>query len=275
MSNQQRAYNEGSDKQWSMAVYHKAKEVISEVLKARDKPVPFAEITEAMKRKHSDLCNDTIGEPGNPKSPYWKHLVASAIQVYKKAGQIQKVTDGWLWIKKSSPKISTEVPPESPEVQDVRQQLKNKLLTLDSKQFENVLGRLLNNLGMEKVRVIGKTADGGVDVEGTMPILNIRIAVQAKKYALQNSVGIDPVQRLIGSVISSGYTRGIFITTSHFTAGARETAEMPDSRIVLIDGEELVDMMMKRGWGIKNVPMVKRALDEEFWSESLRLDTLG
>jgi len=91
-------------------------------------------------------------------------------------------------------------------------------------QGMNVLARLLKVLGIEEVKVTGRTADGGIDVEGTIPILNIRVAVQAKRYALQNSVGIDPVQRLIGSVITGGYARGIFITTSNFAAGARETA---------------------------------------------------
>ena len=267
MNTQQRAYNEASDKQWSRNVYQKAKEVATEALRSQDRGVQFADITEAMKRKHPNLCDDTIGDPTNPKSPYWKHLVASAIQALKKAGLVQKTADGWVWVKAPlpEPKVSPEALPEPLERQDVRLQLKDRLLGLDPQQFENVLARLLKVLGIEEVKVTGRTADGGIDVEGTIPILNIRVAVQAKRYALQNSVGIDPVQRLIGSVITGGYARGIFITTSNFTAGARETAEKPDSKIVLIDGEELVDMMMEKGLGIKEVPVVKQELDKEFF----------
>lgn len=260
MDSQQRAYNERSDRQWSMAVYQKAKEVIIEVLKTQNQGVSFADITEAMRRKYPDLCDDTIGDPTNPKSPYWRHLVASAIQAFKKAGQVKKTVDGWMWIEERQP------PPVVPPVPvGVREQLKDRLLKLDPKEFENVLAKVLKVLGIEEIKVTGRTADGGVDVEGAMPFLNLRVAVQAKRYTPQSTVGIDPVQRLIGSVISGGYTRGIFITTSNFTAGARETAERPDSRIVLVDGEKLVDIMMERGLGIKQVPVLKEELDEEFF----------
>lgn len=273
MDTSQRVYNESSDKQWSSQVYQKAKDVIMETLAAQDRVVQSISILEAMKRKHTALCDDNILDPQNPKSPYWKHLVASAIQGLKKAGKVKKADSGWILARaeiRARPQVEVQAERPQPETeprpsQDIRQQLRNRLLELDSQKFENVVGRLLKALGMEDVRVTGRTADGGIDAEATIPVINVKVAVQAKKYQLQNSVGIDPVQRLIGSMITGGYTRGIFITTSSFTAGARETAERPDSRIILMDGEKLVDIMIEKGLGIREVPVVKLELDEEFF----------
>ncbi|MDP2953307.1 MAG: restriction endonuclease, partial [Chloroflexota bacterium] len=145
------------------------------------------------------------------------------------------------------------------------QQLKERLLKLDSGQFERVIGELLKALGMERVTVTGRTNDGGIDAEGAIPFINIKVAVQAKRYAPENSVGIDPVQRLLGSVVSGGFDRGIFITTSSFTAGARETAGQGGSKVVLLDGGKLVDIMVEKGLGIREVPIVKKELDEGFF----------
>ena len=273
MCAQQRVYDPALDKQWSTTVYQKAKEVVIDVLKSQGKGVQSSVINEVTQRRHPDLCDDSILDPQIPKYPYWKHRVASAIQSLKKAGQVKKIDHGWAWVETAIHK--PEAPPPKPELtpskpdDDVRLRLRDRLLRLNPEQFENVLGKILNFLGIGQVRVTGRTADGGIDIEGMIPIVNLRVAVQAKRYALGNSVGIDPVQRLIGSVTAEGYDRGLFITTSTFTAGARETAGKPGSRIILVDGERLVDIMMEKGLGVKQIPIVRQDVDEGFFLSAI------
>ena len=93
----ERIYNKATDKQWSSEVYHKAKEVIEKVLSATKDVIQFDSICEATRREHPSLCDDTIKDPGNPQWPYWKHIVASAVQALKKQGKVIKADNGWVW----------------------------------------------------------------------------------------------------------------------------------------------------------------------------------
>lgn len=95
----ERIYNKVTDKQWSSDVYHKAKEVIEKVLSATKDVIQFDSICEATRRQHPSLCDDTIKDPRNPKWPYWKHLVATAIQSLKKEGKVAKADNGWAWAR--------------------------------------------------------------------------------------------------------------------------------------------------------------------------------
>lgn len=169
----------------------------------------------------------------------------------------------------SEPKLKPKVVvPEIPAeliAQSIEQQLQAKLLTLDPPSFERVVGRVLQALGVTEVRITGRTSDGGIDGEGTIPVLSMKVAFQAKRYGPENSVGIEPVQRLIGTVAGRKYDRGVFVTTSSFTPGAREEAARPDSKIVLIDGKALVTLMVEKGRGIIRVPVVRVELDEDFF----------
>jgi HJR/Mrr/RecB family endonuclease len=268
-----RTYNRSTDKSWSSDIYRKAKDVVVDVLRTRRTSVPFQQLLEVMKSSYPNLCDDNIMDPTSPKVPYWRHLVASAIQGLKSVNIVVKTDNGWILSnnnKTNKPKRPRSTEPVSPTpklttITNIKELLKSRLLQLDSKSFENTVGELLKVLGMEEVIVTGRTADGGIDAEGTIPIIQIKVAVQVKKYGPLNSVGIDPVQRLVGSVVAGGYDRGIFITTSSFTAGARETAEKTGSRITLIDMEKLVELMISKKIGVRQVPVVKDELDENFF----------
>ena len=69
------------------------------------------------------------------------------------------------------------------------------------------------------------------------------------------------VRQLKGSVVGR-YDRGIFVTTSRFTAGAVEEAEDGGAKIVLINADALVDLLLDAKLGIRSV--VERAdVDED------------
>ena len=152
-----RPYDPARDKNWSSEVYSKAKPVIEATLSATGNAVPFDLICEAMKRKHPSLCDDSIRDPHSTGVPYWKHLVASAVQALKKEGKILKADGGW---------ISAGVKPPPPEPDKLAAEIKSlveKLAELAKKTEEkeplpshDELVQMMKEMG----EMLGKTAEG-------------------------------------------------------------------------------------------------------------------
>lgn len=137
--------------------------------------------------------------------------------------------------------------------------------------FEEAVVKLLLAMGYggaeQRGKRIGGTADGGVDGVIDQDALGLdQVYVQAKRYAEGNTVGRDTVQAFIGALAGFGASRGVFITTSSFTAMARSYAEGIAQRVILIDGKRLVTLMLKYKVGVqvKTVYEVVE-LDEDFF----------
>lgn len=122
MAQRNKIYNKMSDKEWSHNVYQAAKGVIEEMLSTRGIPMPFADICDAVRQRHPLLCDDTIKDPKNLKWPYWKHLVASAIQGLKKEEKVRLSDRGWEWV---SEKLPPPPPPPSDEITKLVQGIKD------------------------------------------------------------------------------------------------------------------------------------------------------
>lgn len=137
--------------------------------------------------------------------------------------------------------------------------------------FEEAVVQVLLQMGYggaeARGRRIGGSGDGGVDgVIDQDPLGLDQIYVQAKRYGEGNSVGREAIQAFVGALHGKGATKGIFITTSTFTSGAKEYASVVPSRPILIDGARLVKLMIKYRVGIQ----VKQtydvvAVDEDFF----------
>ncbi|MEY4285533.1 MAG: hypothetical protein RL111_2208, partial [Pseudomonadota bacterium] len=71
------------------------------------------------------------------------------------------------------------------------------------------------------------------------------IYLQAKRW--QEPVGEGPVRDFIGALVIKGVKKGVFLTTSHFTAAARAAVQgnKSDQKIVLIDGARLAALMIE------------------------------
>lgn len=99
---------------------------------------------------------------------------------------------------------------------------------------------------------IGGTGDGGVDgVIDQDPLGLERIYVQAKRYTQDNTVGRPEIQAFVGALHGVGAARGVFITTSQFSQGARDYAGSIATRVILIDGARLASLMIKYGVGVQ------------------------
>lgn len=109
--------------------------------------------------------------------------------------------------------------------------------------------------------------DGGIDGVIDQDVLGLnKVYIQAKRYGSGNSVGRPELQGFVGA-LSGKADRGVFITTSTFSPSAREYAEhSTSSRLILIDGNRLTDLMIRFGVGvqIKNTFHVVE-VDEDFF----------
>ena len=96
--------------------------------------------------------------------------------------------------------------------------------------FEQLIVDLLVAMGYggsrrDAAERLGKSGDGGVDGVINEDVLGLdRIYIQAKRYAPSNSVGRPDVQAFTGSLVGLGASKGIFVTTSTFSAQAIQFA---------------------------------------------------
>lgn len=92
------------------------------------------------------------------------------------------------------------------------------------------------------------------------------IYLQAKRW--QNTVHRPEIDKFIGSLTRNRARKGVFITTSTFSDGAREAVHMLDMKIVLIDGPQLAELMIEHNLGVtpKEVYEVKQ-VDSDYFNE--------
>ncbi len=102
-------------------------------------------------------------------------------------------------------------------------------------------------------RAVGRTGDGGIDGIIKEDRLGLdAVYIQAKRW--EGTVGRPEVQRFSGSLDDKGARKGVFITTSQFSAEAKNYVERTtNKRIVLIEGDELAQLMMDHSVGVTTV----------------------
>lgn len=116
---------------------------------------------------------------------------------------------------------------------------------------------------------LGGSGDEGLDGVIRQDALGLDVVyVQAKRYAVERKIGRPDIQAFVGALNGARADRGIFITTSSFTAEARAYVDRVQNRLVLIDAQRLAAEMVKRNVGVqvREVHEVKR-IDEDFFTE--------
>lgn len=132
----------------------------------------------------------------------------------------------------------------------VRKMLLERIQNMNPVDFEELIGELLTALGFESVLVTPLTGDGGIDVRGTLVIgevVKVPMAVQAKCW--KHNVSAPVIQQLRGSL--GVHERGLVITTSDFSKGAKEEAQLSDrTPIALMNGKQLVSLLVENDIGV-------------------------
>lgn len=138
--------------------------------------------------------------------------------------------------------------------------------------FEKVVVEVLVNMGYGGSRkdagqAIGHSGDEGVDgiIKEDRLGLDI-IYIQAKRW--ENNVSRPEIQKFAGALQGKRARKGIFITTSEFSQGAQEYVNAIDSKIILIDGEQLAQLMIDHDVGVSTDAVYKlKRLDSDYFTD--------
>ena len=184
-----------------------------------------------------------------PAKPYWDKK--------NKESKLRRQHSALSNAEGSEEKESAE--PVYQNEQEWRENILSKVKSLDPFRFETFCRGLLNKMGFEidSIKGIVKSGDGGIDGFGycldSQSLKTTRVAVQCKKYT-DNPVGSPEINNLRGAIDTHRAEYGIFITTSYFSSEAIKSSREGGTPITLINGEELVDLMVKYKYKVHEVP---------------------
>jgi restriction system protein len=138
--------------------------------------------------------------------------------------------------------------------------------------FERLVVDLLVNMGYggsrrEAGMALGRSGDGGVDGMIKEDRLGLDVIyIQAKRW--ENTVGRPDVQKFAGALQGRRARKGIFITTSDYSSEAREYVGVIETKIILINGAELADLMIDHDVGVATAAsyLVKK-VDSDYFDD--------
>jgi restriction system protein len=139
---------------------------------------------------------------------------------------------------------------------ELAQDILDKILGLPPTFFERLVVELLVKMGYggsmkDAGKAIGKSGDEGIDGVIKEDKLGLDIIyIQAKRWQPGNVVGRPEIHKFIGALVGQGAKKGIFITTSSFTRDALNFVPRNETKIVLIDGMQLSQLMIDYNLGV-------------------------
>lgn len=145
--------------------------------------------------------------------------------------------------------------------------LRDLLGKMDPYRFESLVKDLLEAMDNEDVLVTKQSGDKGVDVVANYEfgITQIREVVQVKRH--QGSITRPVLDQLRGALPYHQAIRGTIITLGKFAQGCKDAALFPGAApITLIDGDKLIELMLKHEVGIKKRPQILVEIDESYFT---------
>ncbi len=151
----------------------------------------------------------------------------------------------------------------------VATEIQEALAAVSPAFFETVVLDVLHRMGYGTSRTdlqrVGGSGDGGIDGVISLDKLGLeKVYVQAKRW--QQTVGRPDVQAFYGALAGQRAAKGVFITTSAFTAQASAFARSVE-RIVLVDGHRLADLMIEYEVGVTTRTVKVPKLDRDYFDE--------
>lgn len=202
----------------------------------------------------------------------------------KRYSSIKEFIDG---SDDDKPKLPIEPEPEPDQTPEERleqayTQLRNELAEeilaqvkeMNPDAFERLVVELLVKMGYggtlkDAGHAVGQSGDGGIDGIIKEDRLGLdAIYLQAKRYTEQ-VVGRPAIQAFVGALHGVKARKGIFITTSKFSDPAIDYVRSLDTKVVLIDGQQLAEYMIDFGLGVATVSTfeVKR-IDSDYFEQA-------
>jgi restriction system protein len=253
-------------------------EAIAEAFKREGKPLRVRDVYLRIKEDNLYQFNTTTPEQV-VRTALRRHSESLSFASSSKVKLYVTLDDGTYWLKNkpfSQPakllaeaKSDTEIlerlkAMHNQYVAIVKEDILTKLKGLNPFAFESFCRHLLKVYGFSNVRVTKKTRDGGIDGDGDFKIglLQVRVAFECKRY---NTIviGRTYIDRFRGSM-AGDFLQGIFFTTSKFSKDAKDIAfKKAAIPIVLIDGEEIVNIMIEKRIGVQveELPMYDYDVD--------------
>ncbi|WP_242042786.1 restriction endonuclease [Anabaena sp. FACHB-709] len=174
---------------------------------------------------------------------------------------------------------TTRTPEEDVElaIQKLTKELASDLLQIIKNSspafFEKLVVDLLVKMGYGGTRkdagkTVGRSGDGGIDGIINEDRLGLDVIyIQAKRW--ENSVGRPEIQKFAGALQGFRAKKGVFITTSTFTNEAKDYVSRIDSKIVLIDGEMLTQLMIENNVGVTPFTVYEvKKVDSDYFTDS-------
>jgi len=160
---------------------------------------------------------------------------------------------------------------EKEYLNSLKQDLLDALKKVDPIRFERIVLDLMEKMNYGIGEMTKRSHDGGIDGIINEDELGIqKIYLQAKRYS-ENKVNEREIQNFVGALDCSDTNKGVFITTSYFCEKAYQKAAAAKNKIIrLINGEELVTLMIRYNLGVQNkkIYTIKR-LDEDYLTGDL------
>lgn len=224
----------------------------------------------------TDLGRETLA--GNPERIDAKYLRRfPAFLEFQNAGRNtadSEVDDA------SDPESSTQTPEETLDLayqllrRALASELLGKVMELSPAFFERLVVELLVRMGYggsikDAGQALGRSGDEGIDGTIKEDRLGLDIIyIQAKRWKPGNTVGRPELQKFVGALAGQGAKKGIFITTSSFTRDALEYTPRNETKIVLIDGEQLAQLMIDFNIGCTTQQTYElKKLDSDYFGE--------
>jgi len=150
--------------------------------------------------------------------------------------------------------------------------LLNRIMDSPPEFFELLVLDLLRAMGYggttpEAIRHLGGSGDGGVDGVIDQDRLGLdQVYVQAKRWNPGRAVDRADVQAFVGALEGKRASKGVFITTARFQSSATEYAGSLSRRVVLIDGNQLTDLLIRHNVGAEVRSTIEiKDLDEDYF----------
>jgi len=156
---------------------------------------------------------------------------------------------------------------------DLATQLLAQIMTSHPSFFEKLVVDLMLKMGYggpgdDAGTVTSYGHDSGIDGIINEDTLGLDVIyLQAKRW--DNTVGRPEIQKFVGALHGKRAKKGVFLTTSNFSTDAIEYARSIDSKVVLIDGSKLSQLMIDYDVGVSTAQTytIKRIDTDYFETE--------